>query len=100
MDFIITRLPLTKSNNLITDEAKITLLKSAFKLLIKNDYSSTRRLKNLILGISHEDDEVELESEDMKYKINLVIEAFLILFNPDVCYIDINLNILHTMDTD
>ena len=66
MDFIITRLPLTKSNNLITDKAKITLLISAFKLLIKNDYSTTRRLKNLILGISHDDDEVELESEDTK----------------------------------
>ena len=91
MDFIITRLPLTNSNKLITDEAKKTLLISAFKLLIKNDYSTTRRLKNLILGISHDDDDVDLESEDMKYKINLVIEAFLILFNPDVCYIDINL---------
>ena len=82
MDFIITRLPLTKSNNLITDNAKITLLISAFKLLIKNDYSTIRRLKNLILGTSHEDDEVDLNSEDMKYKINLVIQAFLNIFNP------------------
>ena len=91
MDFIITRLPLTKSNNLITDKAKITLLISAFKLLIKNDYSTTRRLKNLILGISHDDDEVELESEDMKYKTNLVIQAFLTIFNPDICYKEDNL---------
>jgi hypothetical protein len=86
MDFIITRLPLTNSNKLIEDDAKITLLISAFKLLIKNDYSTTRRLKNLILGISHDDDDVDLESEDMKYKINLVIDASLKIFNPEVCY--------------
>ena len=91
MDFIITRLPLTKSNNLITDNAKITLLISAFKLLIKNDYSTIRRLKNLILGTSHEDDEVDLNSEDMKYKINLVIQAFLNIFNPKLTYTKLNL---------
>ena len=91
MDFIITHLPLTKSNNLITDEAKITLLKSALKLLIKSDYSTTRRLKNLILGTVHEDDEIDLDSDDMKYKINLVIQAFLSIFNPEICYTDDNL---------
>ena len=91
MDFIITRLPLTKSNNLITDNAKITLLISAFKLLIKNDYSTIRRLKNLILGTSHEDDEVDLNSEDMKYKINLVIQVFLNIFNPKLTYTKLNL---------
>ena len=86
MDFIITRLPLSKSNNLIKDEAKITLLMSSLKLLIKNDYSTLRRLKNLILGTTHDDDDVNLESEDMVYKINLVIEAFLKIFNPDIPY--------------
>ena len=83
MDFIITRLPLTKSNNLITDNAKITLLISALKLLIKNDSSTVRRLKNLILGTMHEDDEVSMETEDMKYKINLVIQAFLAYLIPN-----------------
>ena len=91
MDFIITRLPLKKSNNLITDNAKITLLKSGFKLLIKQDYSTIRRLKNLILGTTHEDDEVDLGSEDMKYKINLVIQAFLSIFDPKISYTKINL---------
>ena len=91
MDFITTRLPLTKSNNLITDNAKITLLISGFKLLIKNDYSTIRRLKNLILGTTHEDDEVSLESEDMKYKINLVIQAFLDIFNPNLTFTKKNL---------
>ena len=91
MDFIITRLPLTKLDNLITDNAKITLLISGLKLLIRNDYSTIRRLKNLILGTSHEDDEVNLESEDMKYKINLVIQAFLSIFNPKISYTKIDL---------
>ena len=91
MDFIITRLPLTKSNNLITDNAKITLLISALKLLIKNDSSTVRRLKNLILGTMHEDDEVSMETEDMKYKINLVIQAFFSIFNPKLTYTKHNL---------
>jgi len=56
MDFIITRLPLTKGNNMITDEAKVTLITSALKLLIKNEYSTTRRLKNLILGNNAHDE--------------------------------------------
>ena len=86
MDFIITRLPLTKENNMITDEAKINLIISSLKLLIKNEYSTTRRLKNLILGTNSLDDDINLESEDMKYKIDLVIKAFLKIFNPDISY--------------
>ena len=91
MDFIITRLPLSKSNNLITDNAKITLLISIFKLFIRNEPSTIRRLKNLILGTVHEDDEVDLESEDMKYKINLVIQAFLNIFNPKLTFTKLDL---------
>ena len=83
MDFIITRLPLTKGNTMITDEAKITLIISSLKLLIKNEYSTIRRLKNLILGTTTMDDEVNFESEDMVYKTNLVIQAFLKIFNPE-----------------
>ena len=86
MDFIITRLPLTKENNMISDDAKITLIISALKLLIKNEYSTTRRLKNLILGTNSLDDEVNLDTEDMIYKINLVVQAFLKIFNSDILY--------------
>ena len=85
MDFIITRLPLTKENKMITDEAKITLLVSSLKLLVKNEYSTTRRLKTLILGMNNDDD-INLENEDMVYKINLVVEALLKIFNPDITY--------------
>ena len=88
MDFIITKLPLTKENIMITDEAKINLIISSLKLLIKNESSTTRRLKNLILGININEDyeDVNLESEDMIYKINLVVQAFLQIFNPDIQY--------------
>ena len=85
MDFIITRLPLTKENTMINDESKITLIISSLKLLIKNEYSTTRRLKNLILGMNHDED-VNLETEDMAYIINLVVQAFLKIFNSDILY--------------
>ena len=84
MDFIISRLPLTKENNILSDHAKITLLISALKLLVKNDYSATRRLKGWILDITSPDDEVNLESDDMNYKIDLVVQAFQKIFNPHI----------------
>ena len=57
-DFIIKGLPLTKGNTIIIDEAKITLIISSLKLLIKNGYSYKRRFKNLILGKTTMNDEV------------------------------------------
>ena len=86
MDFVISRLPLTKANNLITDEAKVTLITSALKLLIKNEYSTTRRLKNLILGANIHDEEIDLENDDMVYKKELVVQAFLTIFKPEILY--------------
>ena len=83
MDFIITRFPLTKENCMINDNSKIILIISALKLLVKNEYSTTRRLNNWLLGINSADDEVDYESEDMQYKINLVIKALKIIFNKD-----------------
>ena len=83
MDFIMSRLPLTKENNLISDEAKINLINSAVYLFVKNDYSCIRRLKSWILGINDSDDDVNFESEDMKYKMGLVIEAFKIVFKQN-----------------
>ena len=83
MDFIITKLPLTKGNNMINDEAKVNLIISGLQLLIQNEYSAVRRLKNWILGINAPDDEVVFNTKDMKYKMSLVIKAFKFLFNPD-----------------
>ena len=76
MDFIMTRLPLSKENKILTDEAKINLIVSALYLFVKNELSTIRRLKNWILGLDNPDDEPNFESEDMKYKMGLVIEAF------------------------
>ena len=84
MDFILTRLPLTKQNNFLSDEAKITLIISALKLLIKNDLSAVRRLKLWFLDISSADDEVDFESDDMNYKIDLIVQAFQKIFNKDI----------------
>ena len=81
MDFIILRIPLTKGNTMLNDEAKIVLLISALKLLIKNEYSTTRRLSSWLLGTSNFDDEIDLESPDFIYKMDLVVQAFKIMFN-------------------
>ena len=81
MDFLILRLPLTKENIMLNDKAKITLIISALKLLIKNEYSTTRRLSNWLMGTSNIDDEIDLDSPDIIYKMDLVVEAFKIMFN-------------------
>ena len=80
MDFIITRLPLSKENKIQEKEAKITLITSALFLLVQNEPTTIRRLKNWILGLESADDEPNFESEDMKYKMGLVIEAFKNIF--------------------
>ena len=86
MDFILTRFPLSKDNNIINDNAKINLIINALHLLIKNDTSVIRRLNNWILGIISPDDEVNYKSEDMKYKMELIVEAFKFIFNPEKNY--------------
>ena len=83
MDFIITRFPLTKENDMINDNSKIILIISALKLLVKNEYSTTRRLNNWLLGINNIDDEIDYENEDMQYKMNLIIKALKNIFNKD-----------------
>ena len=86
MDFILTRFPLTKENNLITDEAKINLIINVLYLLVKNESSIIRRLNNWFLGINNPRDNVNYKTEDMNYKMNLVTEAFKQIFNPDKSY--------------
>ena len=83
MDFVMTRLPLSKDNDTITDEAKINLIISGLNLLIKNEYSTVRRLNNWILGLNSPEDEIVFDSEDMKYKMKLVIKAFEIIFKSN-----------------
>ena len=83
MDYIITRFPLSKENEIISDNSKIILIVSALKLLVRNEYSTTRRLNNWLLGIKNNDDDVDYESEDMQYKMNLIIKALKNIFNKD-----------------
>ena len=86
MDFIITRFPLSKDNDIINDKAKINLIISALNLLVKNESTVIRRLNNWVLGISNPRDEVNYKTEDMKYKMNLIAEAFKEIFNPEKKY--------------
>ena len=81
MDFVILRLPLTKGNTILNDKAKIVLITSALKLLIKKDYSTTRRLTNWLLGTNSPDDDIDIKSPDIIYKMDLAIEAFKNMFN-------------------
>ena len=83
MDYIITRFPLSKENAIISDNSKIILIISALKLLVRNEYSTTRRLNNWLLGIKNNDDDINYESEDMQYKMNLIIKALKNIFNKD-----------------
>ena len=84
MDFIITRFPLSKENDMISDNSKIILVISALKLLVRNEYSTTRRLNNWLLGTITNDDDIDYESEDMQYKMNLIIKALKNIFNKDI----------------
>ena len=81
MDFVILRIPLIKENKMLSDKAKIILITSALKLLIKNEYSTTRRLSNWLMGTNNEDEEIDLDSPDIIYKMELVVEAFKNMFN-------------------
>ena len=81
MDFIITRFPLSQENTIISDESKINLIKSALKLLIKNEYSTTRRLSNWVLGTTGPDDEVNFDSPDTNYKMELIVSALKSMLN-------------------
>ena len=81
MDFIIGRFPLTKENTILSEKAKVNLITSALKLLIKNEYSTTRRLSNWLLGITNIDDVSNYEEPDIIYKMDLIVEAFKNMFN-------------------
>ena len=81
MDFIIGRFPLTKENTILSEKAKVNLITSTLKLLIKNEYSTTRRLSNWLLGISNIDEVSNYEEPDIIYKMDLIVEAFKNMFN-------------------
>ena len=83
MDFIISRFPLSKENDLISDNSKITLIIYALKLLVRNEYSTTRRLNNWLLGTTNAMDDVDYQSQDMQYKMDLITVAIKNIFKHD-----------------
>ena len=87
MDFILTRFPLIKENNIITDEAKINLIIKALKLLTKNEPSIIRRLNRWVLGlVNSQDEEPDFQNDDMNYIMELITKSFLLIFNPEKYY--------------
>ena len=92
MDFIITRIPLSKENTMLTDDAKMILITSALKLLIKNEYSTIRRLNNWLLGTSTAEDEIDFQSPDIIYRMDLLAKTFKIMFNSQKSINSENLN--------
>ena len=83
MDFLIKSLPVNADESLLSNENKIVLLMSALNLLVKNEYSTTRRLSQWILGTTTIDDEIDLENKDTKDMIALLIAAFKRIFNVE-----------------
>ena len=81
MDFIITRLPLTIDNIIISDKSKIILIKIALKLLIKNEYSTARRLSKWVFGANPNEEEINLDSPDITYKMDLIVSALKNMIN-------------------
>ena len=86
MDFILTRFPLGKENDIINDQAKINLIINVLRLLVKNESSIVRRINNWVLGIDNPRDHVNFKTEDMTYKMNLIVEAFKNIFNSEKNY--------------
>ena len=69
MDFIIFHFPLIEENKIISDELKSILLTSALKLFIWNEYSTTRRLMNWLLGKFEEENENINKSNNKEFNL-------------------------------
>ena len=72
MDFIISHFPI--DNNIFSEEEKISLITSGLKLLIKNDYSTTRRLLIWLMG-QNQDEEIEMGEPNIQYMLVLLVKS-------------------------
>ena len=77
LDFILFHFPI--NNNILDNEEKIALVRASLQLLIKNEYSMTRRLFAWLIGSSQED-EIDLEDPEIKSMMGLLIGALKLLF--------------------
>ncbi len=80
MDFIILRFPLTQKNTILNEQAKIVLISNALRLLLKNEYSTTRRLAFWLTGTNNIED-VNINSNEIIYKLELIVNAFKGMFD-------------------
>ena len=80
MDFIILRFPLTQKNTILNEKAKIVLISNALRLLLKNEYSTTRRLAFWLTGTNNIED-VNINSNEIIYKLELIVNAFKGMFD-------------------
>ena len=72
MDFIITHFPI--DNNIFSEDQKISLITSGLKLLIKNDYSTTRRLLIWLMGQNQEQG-TEMGEPNIQYMLVLLVKS-------------------------
>lgn len=77
LDFIISRFPIT--NQLLNFNQKISLIVSGLSLLVRNEYSTTRRLIAWLIG-SNQDDDIDLEDPSIKYMVELLIASIKKIF--------------------
>lgn len=77
LDFIITRLPI--NNKIFSEKEKVFLIISGLNLLIKNDYSTTRRLFSWLMG--NQEEELEMGEPMIQYMIQLVITSIKKIFD-------------------
>lgn len=78
LDYLITRLPI--NNSILSENEKIALVISALSLLIKNEYSTIRRLLTWLMG-TNQDDEMEMGDPLIKYMIELVTASIKQIFD-------------------
>ena len=78
MDFLIHHLPI--NNSILNQEEKSAIVRSALNLLIKNEYSTTRRLFSWLLG-SVQEDEINQDDPVYKYMRDLLVEALKKVFS-------------------
>jgi hypothetical protein len=96
MDFIISHFPI--DNNIFSEEEKISLITSGLKLLIKNDYSTTRRLLIWLMG-QNQDEEIEMGEPNIQYMLVLLVKSLKLMLKNSEKSKDELLNNIKIIDT-
>ena len=81
MDFIISHFPI--DNNIFSEDEKISLIIAGLKLLIKNDYSTTRRLLIWLMG-QNQDEEIEMGEPNIQYMLVLLVKSLKLMLKNSV----------------